>query len=238
MSSRRLSALAATTAAVFAGQAGAASAATMAPLEPCYWSNPVLQVGEPILLVARGFSPNAQVDILLDGAPTDIAVTADAAGNFPPGVKVGPPIERKSQRAFTLSLVERGNTGNTVSFKSLTSLLSVGFRPKEGSPRRRVTFAGRGFTRAKRVYLHYRYKGRTKKRVDIRAKGPCGTFRIHRRLFPFPHVATGEWRLQFDHEKAYRREPGVGFLLPVVVSEQVRTSRLGLSPAGRALVGG
>ena len=104
--------------------------------------------------------------------------------------------------------------------------LSVTIRPTRARPSSRVRFRGRGFTGKGRVYAHYRYKGRTRKRVSFKPRGACGTFTARKRQIPVARVRTGEWTVQFDQQKKYERKPDTAFVrLKIIVSRTVKFSR-------------
>jgi hypothetical protein len=63
------------------------------------------------------------------------------------------------------------------------------------------------------VYAHYLRAGKPKRTVRLvrRPDGPCGTFDVNRRQFPFrPRVGT--WIVQVDQRRSYDPKPGTAFV--------------------------
>lgn len=203
---------------------GSAFGATLAPLKPCYVSVPsAARQVEPIVVAGSGFTPASRVDVSVDGAPKVTGVPVDPAGNLPAGVQVPAPFVSERDRPFSVVVSEQGNPANVVTATSQITALSASFQPRGGRPGRKVTFTGRGFTLPGRVYLHYRYKGKTRKVVTVKPSGPCGRFSVRRRLFPFSPVGTGRWIVQFDQQKKYSRTPRSAFVQQgVTVTRTVR----------------
>jgi hypothetical protein len=201
-----------------------ASAAVLAPLKPCYVAVPnATRDVETIAIRGGAFTPNARVDVAVDGSIAVSGVPVDAAGNLPAGVEVRAPFLARGDRAFAVVVTERGNPANVVTATSRITALSASFSPSAGRPGRKVTFRGRGFTLAGRVYLHYRHKGKTRRRVSVKPTGPCGRFEVRRRLFPFSPVATGRWVIQFDQQKKFSATPRSAFVeQSITVTRTVR----------------
>ena len=56
--------------------------------------------------------------------------------------------------------------------------------------------------------------------------GPCGTFSIKRRQFPFKNSPRrGVWTIQFDQERAYNAKAAVNYRLTVRVRKAVKPER-------------
>jgi hypothetical protein len=218
MPSRRL-VLAAALGGPLAVPAVAAAAPTLRPLEPCYVSAAPTQ-REPMLLRARGFTPNALVDITIDGRPLSRGgrVQVDPGGAFQGTIPA--PYRRAGERGFTVTLTEAENVANTVSRSSRVTALTVGVRPQQAAPTSRVRFRGRGFTRRRPVYAHYVYRGRVRRTVRMgRPRGACGTFSARRRQIPV-RARTGLWLVQFDQLRRFTDPPK-----DVFVQLQIRVSR-------------
>lgn len=202
----------------------AASAAMLSPLKPCYVALPnAAQQVEPIAVGGSGFTPGSRVDVSVDGVPRVNGVPVDAAGNLPAGVQAPSPFLAKGDKPFSIVVAEQGNPANTATASSQVTALAASFSPRAGSPGRKVIFRGRGFTLAKKVYLHYRYKGKTRKVLTVSPTGPCGRFEVRRRLFPFSRVSTGRWIVQFDQQKKYSATPETAFVQQAItVTRTVR----------------
>lgn len=224
MSIRRVTSYGYAVAALGLALPAAASGAALAPLKPCYVSVPnASRQVEPVAVGGSGFTPNSRVDVSVDGVPAVSGVPVDAAGNLPAGVQVPSPYIARGDKRFAIAVAEQGNAANVVSGTSRVTALAASFSPRAGRPGRKVTFRGRGFTLAGKVYLHYRYKGKTRKRISVTPKGPCGRVEVRRRLFPFSPVSTGRWIVQFDQQKKYSRTPGSAFVQQSIsVTRRVR----------------
>jgi hypothetical protein len=206
---------------------GAAHAATLTPIKACYVtstdevSDEIRQ--EPIQFSAGGFTPGGLVDIALDGA-VQRTVQADAAGNLP-AQAIEAPYRRKGQKAFTLSVTDKANPANTVAASSNSTAFDVSISPSTAAPSSRVRFSGRGFTQPGAVYGHYLYKGRVRKTVRFSKapQAPCGTFKSKRKQIPVKNPRLGQWTLQIDQEKKYRRAPERGAIKVIIRVQRVFT---------------
>jgi hypothetical protein len=188
---------------------GAAQAApVMAPLKPCYVTA-ATQAGpqsEGMQIVASGFSPNASVDLTIDGAPYEGGAGLQANGD---GVLTVPPIPApfvaRGTRAYTVSLTEQGNPANTVSTTTKSTALGVKLTPKKARPSDRIRFKGGGFTDAKAIWAHYLYKGKLRKTVRMARKprGGCGGFKVRRPQIPIKRPGLGDWTIQFDQSRSF-----------------------------------
>lgn len=206
---------------------------TISTLKSCYVSVRVdpqedRYETEDVTFTAAGFTPGAKVDVLLDGNMAQEGVTVDSAGNLPKRTVKAPFVDTGSQspqRQFTITLIEQGNAANTASATALVSALEVQARPRSATPSTRITFTGRGFTALNRpVYAHYVRKGKSRKTVRLgMPQGPCGTFSVKRRQFPF-RPSAGLWILRVDQEKRYRPSPSSAFVdLEIRVRRVIKT---------------
>lgn len=198
----------------------AGAAPSLAALKPCYVSvrtAPGTFDTETVAVSGSGFTANALVDIAVDGATAAIGVQTDGAGNLPQGT-VKAPVVKSGRRPFTITATEQGGAGQTASARALVSELAVRVKPRRASPRRRIRFTGAGFTTpGLPVYAHYVLEGRLRRTVRLapQPSGPCGTFSVRRRQFPFT-PGLGRWTVQFDQRQAFTDEPPlVGLLIDV-----------------------
>jgi hypothetical protein len=210
---------------------GAAFGASFTALKPCYVSLPTSppQI-ELVNLAGSGFTPNALVDISLDGAISNAGVPVDAAGNLGADpanpVVTQAPFVSSGEKGFELVATERGAALPAAAATTRVTALNVGLSPRRARPSSRVRFRGRGFTGGRRVYAHYRYKGKTRRTVRFTASGPCGKFDARARQIPVSRAGMGEWSVQFDQQKKYSRKPRSVFVrLRIVVSRTVRFDR-------------
>ncbi len=202
---RRSALLAVCASVVAAGPAAAAP--TLAALKPCYVSvrtAPKTFDTETVAISGSGFTPNASIDIAVDGALVAAGVPADGAGNLPAGT-VKAPVVRIGEKPFTVTATEQADPAQTASASSRVSELAVRVRPRTAAPRRRIRFAGAGFTSpGVPVYAHYVLQGELRRTVRLVAQpsGACGTFAVRRPQFPFS-PRTGRWTVQFDQRRPF-----------------------------------
>ena len=197
----------------------AASAATLVPLKGCYVTSTDVPIG------GSGFTPGGLVNISLDGKPVR-TVQADAAGNLPAGQAFEAPSRRKGQHSFRLTATDQQNPANTVEAPSNVTAFDVSIRPSTAAPSSRVRFRGRGFTQPGPVYGHYLYRGKVRKTVTLSKQPatPCGTFNVKRRQIPVRKPRLGQWTLQIDQEKKFRRAPERGAIRVIIRVQRVFTS--------------
>ena len=192
-----------------AAPAAAHAAPSLQPLARCYVSaGPEELQRQTVPLVADGFTPNALVDVAIDGAPVAGAAGSQVAG--PDGALQGSvpaPYRRRGERRFTVTLTEQGAPANTVTARSRITALAVTVTPRQTVPTGQVRFSGRGFTGPGRVYAHYVFRGTLRKTVSMgRPKGACGTFSARRRQIPV-RPRRGIWLVQFDQRKVFADPP-------------------------------
>jgi hypothetical protein len=209
-----------------------ARAATLSqPLNRCYVSvGPESEQRQIARVRAAGFTPNAPVDVLVDGGPADVTgdgvpdpVSADPSGRVI--VDVRAPYQTAGQRPFGISVAEHANPANRVSAVSSVTALTVDLRPAQAAPSRRVHFVGRGFTSRAPVWAHYVFRGKLRRTVRLvrRPKGSCGTFSVRRRQIPVVRPRTGRWTLQVDQQKAFSPTPESVFVrLDITVAKVIR----------------
>jgi hypothetical protein len=206
---------------------GAAHAATLTPIKACYVTSTDEVTGtirqEPIEFSGSGFAPSALIDIAVDGT-VKRTVQADPAGNLP-AQALDAPYRRKGQREFRLTATDQANPANTVEAVSNVTAFDVSIKPSTAAPSSRVRFAGRGFTPPGSVYGHYLYRGHVRKTVRLSKSpaAPCGTFKVKRRQIPVKNPRLGQWTLQIDQEKKYRRAPERGAIKVIIRVQRVFT---------------
>ena len=186
--------------------AQAVAAPALAPLKPCYvsaegedqWST------EPISLTGSGFTPGASVDLQVDG---NAAGRTTATGDGGLVHALNAPFQRSGEREFTVTATESGQP--PVSATSRVTALKVVVTPKKARATQTVTFTGRGFTDpGTPVYLHYVLRGRNRRTVKLaQPQGPCGTFSVRRRQFPFRRPASGMWTFRIEQDARFRPQP-------------------------------
>jgi hypothetical protein len=188
--------------------AAPAAATTLDALKPCYASDgQAPDKRETIDVHATGFTPQAVVDLQIDGPPVLFSGRADAFGDIRAAVPA--PFQGRGEREFTLSVVERDNAANFVFATSRVTNLGVTLRPNPARPSRKVRFRGRGFTKPAPVYAHYVFGGVVQKTVRLvdRSVAPCGVFSVKRRQIPVANARIGDWFLQIDQQRKWAEVP-------------------------------
>jgi hypothetical protein len=191
----------------------------LAPLKPCYVTvrtGPDTFETETLKLAGSGFTPDALVDVVLDGAVVVSGLRADAEGVLPTGSLSSPPV-LSGQRRFELTATEREAPERSASATARASELAVRVTPARARPAQRVRFRGRGFTGGGAVYAHYLRKGALRRTVRLAdgAEGPCGRFDVRAPQFPF-RPREGSWRVQIDqHPRLTGEGPLINLLIDV-----------------------
>lgn len=169
---------------------------------PCYLRSQTVRIS------GSGYSPGASYSVILDRAVIGNSTVAPdgsiagslSSGNLSHGVH---------QQRHRLQVTDGTNVGR-VGFS--TTAFDAEFSPPSGDPRTlQVRFAvygiGLGHNGPALVYLHYLDpRGHLLATVALgQTGGSCGTLArgAVRPLFPFHHVVTGKWLLQFDTRRDY-----------------------------------
>jgi hypothetical protein len=193
--------------AVFAGAAQAAATLTIAPVKACYLA------GDEVTATGTGFTPGAPIDFSIDGTSLG-QLPADATGIVAADVTLG---AMKGARTHTLTATDMGNPALTVSKPYTGTTLHIDVTPKHAKAGKKLRVKGYGLLAGKKVYMHVRgphhYKSDTK---VARAKGPCGTFKIHRRIVG-KSARGGAYTVEFDAKKKFSKHttPQTGGTLTV-----------------------
>lgn len=188
--------------AAFAAPAGAAAITTA----PC-----VVDYGPGVSSMAiagNAFTPGGTVNIATNSSakptPAPLASSAvNSLGGFS-GTTEPPAFNRASTNEQTFNLLASDGANSAI-----TQFRQVRFggavKPRNGSPRGKVRYRVRGFTPGRNIYIHYRFKGKTRKNVKLgKAKSPCG--KATRKLRRLPtRVRYGLWRIYIDQEPKYSK---------------------------------
>jgi hypothetical protein len=213
-----------------AAPAAASAAPVIVPLKGCYVtadadSGPQR---EGMYVLASGFTPNASVNLTIDGAPYrgGTGLQANGEGALILRDPIPAPFVKRGKRDFTLTLTEEGNPANTVSTSGRSTALGVDLKPNEARPSDRIRFKGSGFTESKPIWAHYLYKGRLRKTVRMARKprGACGDFRVRRRQIPIADPGLGDWTIQFDQSRRFK-DPAVEPIVFVRLAIRIRLVR-------------
>jgi hypothetical protein len=218
-----------------AAPAAAQAAPAMWPLKPCYVTadtdphpQRVNQQSEGMLISATGFTPNASVDLTIDGEeyPGGSDLQANENGELPVGAIPAPFVEQGVRR-YRVTLSEDGNPANAVSTTTKSTALGVRLKPREARPSRRIRFKGSGFTEDKPIWAHYVYKGELRKTVRMarRPRGDCGGFKARRRQIPVDRPGLGIWTIQFDQSRRFVADPIAEPIVFVRLDVEIRLVR-------------
>jgi hypothetical protein len=195
------------------------------PLRPCYVVAQQEQ-RELIFVNASGFTPFGKVEIVLDDIvqlPADVLRDGTVKG------QVRAPWEEEGSRPFTLRVSELGNPANTLTANAMVTRLSVEQSPARASTSQPVRFKGRGFMDfTKPVYAHYVFARKVRKSVRLGLpKGPCGSFNVRRKQFPFKKKSPdrGTWTIQFDQNSYYNANAAVRVPLTIKVRRMLKPQR-------------
>jgi hypothetical protein len=210
----------------------AAPAATLDPLEPCYVAAARGQT-ERVHFGGSGFTPDARLDIAVDGVVVSADVPVMLDGTLPPG-DVPAPFIREGQRRFTVTATEQ-HSGIVAWAASRVTALDLELHPSRARPSSRVTFHGRGFTDPGPVFGHYLFKRKVRKTVRLaRPRGRCGHFRVRRLQLPMRRPRVGTWTLQADQHRRYRWPPATtAYRIRIVVRRMAGRETAIAPPAAR-----
>ena len=109
-----------------APQAAQAAVTLTTPLAPCYRSVDAVE-REPVQIAAGGFTPGADVEVMLDGV-VEVTVSSDEQGRVIGSLDA--PYQRRGERDFMLTLAEKGNADNTLSATSRVTALALRLKPR------------------------------------------------------------------------------------------------------------
>jgi hypothetical protein len=173
------------------------------PLKLCYVSvesEPGMFTTENVMVSGYGFRPDSSVNIAVDGVVVRGAL-ADSDGELAPH-PVSAPVQHQGQRPFRVRARDPEVRGYVAKQRALVSALAVKIRPRRARPDQRVRFIGRGFTDRGAIFAHYLRRGRLIKTVRLTTapSGKCGTFKAHRRQFPF-RPRQGTYLVQIDQHR-------------------------------------
>jgi hypothetical protein len=205
----------------------AADAAQVATDRGCYLEN------QKVALNGSGFTPGAAYQVTIDGQPlTGGTGTVSAAGTVT--VSFTPNLAAQGRRVkthvYALAVVEGANRATS---EFAVTKFTADFAPTAGNPQTlRVRFSLFGFglvSPRPSIYIHsIRPNGKLRTTVALgRATGPCGSISrtARRRLFPFAGADRGEWKLQFDTSRRYRKGSAASDFLFYIVGVRIRRLR-------------
>jgi len=187
-----------------------AAAATIAVPLSCVvatdsFSDPVLPI------VGSGFTPGSFVSLstATKSKPTPsflTSVQADGAGNIRTAARRAQFNSSKTfDQSFSLIASQSGTPVAATTFRQVVGGFTYKLR-SGGSPRQRIRYTARGWAPGKSVYIHFRFKGRTKKTVKLgTASSPCGVVSRRMRALPLSSLRIGTYKLYVDQSSSYSR---------------------------------
>ena len=158
--------------------------------------------GQPTMtIIGTGFSPNGFVSLstITKAKPTPAVFSSSSAlanGGFLK-TTTPPAFSSVNRNLETFALVASDTTNPAAPIIATAPFQVVRFglttSPTPRRPTSRVTYTARGFTTGKPVYVHFRFRGVTRRTVNLGvAKGPCGI--VSQRMRALPTKALyGTW---------------------------------------------
>jgi len=199
----------------------ASAAPSLDALQPCYVS--AKNQSELVSVNAHGFTPTANLDVLVDEIHVD---TAQVGYDSNASGMVSAPFIGSGERLFTVRVTEQNNPAISATAMAKVTAFSVVQSPKRTQTDKRVHFRGRGFMQPGYVFAHYLFAGKDRKTVQIAyPEKPCGTFRVYRKQFPIKKPAVGPWTIQFDQEPMYSPTTATKVTMSVNVKRAPKRSR-------------
>lgn len=173
--------------------------------------------GQPTMtIIGTGFNPNGFVSLsaFTKAKPTPAVFSSSAAlanGGFLKRT-TPPPFSSPNRTLETFALVASDTTNPAAPLLATSPFQVVRFglttSPAPRRPTSRVTYTARGFETGKPVYVHFRFKGVTRRTVKLGvAKGPCGI--VSQRMRALPTKALyGTWTSYTNQSRTSpRRRP-------------------------------
>ena len=150
-------------------------------------------------IVGTGFTPGGSVALASSTRTRTTPVPFSSSPVLPNGGFVTrtlpPPFSSPSrnQESFTLLGVDATNPTafGTTQFQVVRFGMTTSPTPRR--PTSRIRYTARGFTSGKRVYVHFRFRGVTRRTVSLGvARGPCGIASQRMRALP-TKTLYGPW---------------------------------------------
>lgn len=194
-------------AAAAAALAAPANAATI-KTEPC-----VRYVAgqQTMTILGAGYSPNGFVSMatITKAAPNPAVFSSSpvtATGAFLK-TTTPPPFSSATRNLESFLLVGTDSSNPAAPLLATFPFQVVRFgsttSPTPKRPTSTVTYTARGFVTGKRVYIHFRFGGKTRRTVSLGvAKGPCGITSKRMRALP-TKARYGVWTSYTDQSKKF-----------------------------------
>lgn len=220
---RALAALPVVAVAVAAPSAHAAQIRTF----PCV---PYIAGQQTMPVAGAGFTPGGSVTVYTNSvaAPAPRILTSarlDAGGGF--GLATTAPAFTKPDgnlETFNLIAEDRSNPAAPIVASTPFALVRFGLKitPTPRRPRSKVTYTARGYVPGQPIYVHFRYRGTTRRTVTLGvAKGPCGIAAKRMRALP-TSVRYGGWRAYVDQSRSFSRKTRPQWIEPFRITRSFR----------------
>ena len=168
--------------------------------------------GQPTMpILGAYFTPNGLVTLATVTRAKPTPATFASSPVLPTGAflktTLPPAFSSPNRTLESFTLVAADNTNPAAPIAAVTSFALVRFglatKPTPRRPTSRVTYTARGFTTGRPVYVHFRFRGVTRRTVTLGiAKGPCGI--ASRRMRALPTKARyGQWTRYTDQSKKF-----------------------------------
>jgi hypothetical protein len=168
--------------------------------------------GQPTMtIIGADFTPNGFVQLATVTKANPTPATFASSGVEPTGIflksALPPAFSSANRNLESFTLVAADNTNPAAPILAVTPFQVVRFglttKPAPKRPTSKVTYTARGFTPGKRVYIHFRFGGVTRRTVSLGiAKGPCGIASERMRALP-TKARYGQWTTYTDQKKRF-----------------------------------
>ena len=166
---------------------------------------------QTMTVVGAGFTPNGRVSLSTVTKAAPKPALLGSSGVLATGLflktATPPPFSKPSRTRESFLLVADDSSNPAGPLQATTPFQVVRFgssaRPSPKQPSSKVTYTARGFVTGKHVYIHFRYRAKTRRTVDLGvAKGPCGI--TSRRMTALPTRARyGVWTTYTDQSRRF-----------------------------------